>query len=173
MTPYLGFCVNHSLCETVLSTDMTGVEADRDELIRAADQASWLLFFRFFRPWYWSERVFSLLSRRYAEYEKVVHGMQSFVHKVFHIKMELLKQGAKPQAHRLAFLDHVLASEQGTLSEADIKEELRTLIWAGSTTSTDFLSFFFIVMTLLPDIQSKVHQVGWQRLCSVTVHRCA
>lgn len=82
MTPALGFCVNHSLCETVLSTDMAGVEADRDELIRVADKASWLMFYRFFRPWYWSEQVFALLSRRYAEYQTVVHGMQNFVHKV-------------------------------------------------------------------------------------------
>ncbi|XP_052131313.1 cytochrome P450 4C1-like [Frankliniella occidentalis] len=81
MSPYLGFCVNHSLCDTVLSTDMTGVEADRDELIRVADQASVLAFFRYFRPWYWSERVFALLSSRYKEYRMVVHGMQDFVHK--------------------------------------------------------------------------------------------
>lgn len=82
ITPYLGFCVNHSLCETVLSTDMTGVEEDRDELIRVADKASWLMFFRFFRPWYWNETAFRFLSSRYKEYAGVVHGMQSFVQKV-------------------------------------------------------------------------------------------
>ncbi|KAJ1519176.1 hypothetical protein ONE63_011220 [Megalurothrips usitatus] len=159
MSPYLGFCVNHSLCETVLSTDMAGVEKDRDELIRVADQASWIMFFRLFRPWYWSNRLFALLSSRYKVYASVVHGMQSFVHKVFNIKMELIRKGVRPEAKRLAFLDHVLASDARTvLTEEEIKEELRTLIWAGSTTTTDSLGFFFIAMSMLPDVQSKIHE---------------
>ncbi|KAK3915125.1 Cytochrome P450 4V2 [Frankliniella fusca] len=160
MSPYLGFCVNHSLCDTVLSTDMSGVEADRDELIRVADQASMLAFFRYFRPWYWSERVFKLLSSRYKEYRMVVHGMQDFVCKVFNLKVKMLGEGKRPDGKRLAFLDHVLASDdaRATLTEHEIKEELRTLIWAGSTTSTDFLSFFFIMISLLPEIQSKIHE---------------
>lgn len=74
--------------------------------------------------------------------------------------MDKLRRGFKPESKRLAFLDQVLASDaSAALSEDDIKEELRTLIWAGSTTTTDYLSFFFIAMSLLPDIQSKIHEV--------------
>ncbi|XP_043494013.1 cytochrome P450 4C1-like isoform X2 [Polistes fuscatus] len=58
------------------------------------------------------------------------------------------------------FLDAIFKSfyETGEYSEADIRDEINTLVFAGSDTAANTLSFLFLMLATFPDIQNQVYE---------------
>ncbi|XP_043493907.1 cytochrome P450 4C1-like [Polistes fuscatus] len=59
-----------------------------------------------------------------------------------------------------SFLDVIFKSlyESGEYSEADIRDEINTMVFAGSDTAANTLSFLFLMLATFPDIQNQVYE---------------
>lgn len=109
-----------------------------------------------------SEAVFRWLSSRYKTYKQTALAMNAMVTDILHFKMDEVSRGVPPPPRRrMAFLDHVLRSaESANMSRDEMRDELKTFLFAGSTTSMDFLSLVALMFSMHPDVQRKVQQVS-------------
>ncbi|XP_034249963.1 cytochrome P450 4C1-like [Thrips palmi] len=168
-SPLCRMCTSYTVCETVLSADSSRLESDRQAVVRAVYQGVTLMFHRGIRPWYRFDTLFKL-SRHYNDYQEMVRIANTFVSNVLDLKMrqkeeqeqerEVGRQGddedlgkAKPRA----FLDHLLSSEEGqTLSKEELSGELKHLVAAANSTTSDTLSFFLYCVAIRQDIQDRI-----------------
>lgn len=62
------------------------------------------------------------------------------------------------------FLDLLLKSfyETGVYSEQDIHDEINTLVFSGSETTTGTLAFLFLMLATFPEVQQRVHEELYQ-----------
>ena len=64
---------------------------------------------------------------------------------------------AKGKGKRKAFLDHLLSSEDGkTLSKDELAGELKHLVAAANSTTSDTLSFFLYCIAIRQDVQQRI-----------------
>ncbi|XP_043485917.1 cytochrome P450 4C1-like [Polistes fuscatus] len=62
------------------------------------------------------------------------------------------------------FLDLLLKSfyETGVYSEQDIRDEINTLVFAGSDTTAETLAFLFLMVATFPEVQQQVYEELYQ-----------
>ncbi|KAJ1529724.1 hypothetical protein ONE63_006477 [Megalurothrips usitatus] len=148
----------HAICETVFSSEFAPrMQETKAHFIRYLHASSALMYYRVMRPWLFPDALF-YFTRPYAEYQEAARVFQSFVTMMLDYKVDQLKKGA-PQRDRKrrAFLDHVLTSTDAqVLSHRELVEELKTVSGAAIGTSTDLMSVFLLVVSLLPDVQEKI-----------------
>ncbi|KAK3926939.1 Cytochrome P450 4C1, partial [Frankliniella fusca] len=173
VAPLSRMCTSHTVCETVLSltADSSRLESDRLAVVQAVYRGVTLMFHRGIRPWYRWDTLFRL-SKNYNEYQEMVRVGDSFVSKVLDLKMESKTQEGQGQAaqpdaadpdtgtpakRNKAFLDHILSSEEGkTLTKDELSGELKHLVAAANSTTSDTLAFFLYCMAIRQDVQDKV-----------------
>ncbi|XP_043502304.1 cytochrome P450 4V2-like [Polistes fuscatus] len=72
------------------------------------------------------------------------------------------QEGKGPHARKgtSPFLDAIFKSfyETGEYSEADIRDEINTMVFAGSDTAATTLTFLFLMLATFPDIQNQVYE---------------
>ena len=103
-----------------------------------------------------------MLSSRHKAFKQTAAALNAMVQRILQQKVREVSEGVPPPPRRrMAFLDHVLRSaESANMSPEELVDELKTFLFAGSTTSMDFMSFVALVLAMYPDVQSKVHEVG-------------
>ncbi|KAE8737288.1 Cytochrome P450 CYP4 [Frankliniella occidentalis] len=169
--PLSRMCTSYTVCETVLSADSSRLESDRRAVVQAVYRGVTLMFHRGIRPWYRWDTLFKL-SKHYDDYQEMVRVGDSFVSKVLDLKMEAQAketlgqaeeagepdaQGSGKQGKRKAFLDHLLSSEEGkTLTKDELSGELKHLVAAANSTTSDTLSFFLYCIAIRQDVQAKI-----------------
>lgn len=169
-SPLSRMCTSYTVCETVLSADSSRLEEDREAVVKAVYRGVTLMFHRGIRPWYRSDLLFRL-SKNYHDYQEMVRIGDTFVSKVLDLKMEAQQQtetarqeeeaeaAAAPGKSRRnkAFLDHLLSSEEGkTLTKEELSGELKHLVAASNSTTSDTLSFFMYCIAIRQDVQDKI-----------------
>ncbi|KAK3913200.1 Cytochrome P450 4C1 [Frankliniella fusca] len=164
-SPEFGMLTNMTIMETVMSMRNDG--AADDEYVAMAnvlDEASTLIMWRAMRPWWESDTLFSL-SSRYKAYKETASAMNDLVERILRAKTEEVARGdPAPPRRRMAFLDHVLRSPEATrMSGDELRDELKTFLFAGSTTSMDYLSLVALTFTMYPEVQARVHQASGRR----------
>ncbi|KAE8748325.1 Cytochrome P450 CYP4 [Frankliniella occidentalis] len=159
-SPEFGMLTNMTIMETVMSMGNEGAsENEYVDMANVLDEASTLIMWRAMRPWWENDAVFTLCSR-YKAYNETASTMNEMVTRILHTKSAEVSRGdPAPPRRRMAFLDHVLRSSEGAnMSGDELRDELKTFLFAGSTTSMDFLSLVALALTMFPDIQSRVQQ---------------
>ncbi|KAK3925477.1 Cytochrome P450 4C1 [Frankliniella fusca] len=143
-------------CQEGTATDIANVAKEADLL----DEASHLMMWRAMRPWWFSDTVFKLLSAQAEPYFRTSRIMDQMVKRVLEDKLgEVARGEAPPPRRRMAFLDHVLRSQEGGLMSSDeLREELKTFLFVGASTSMDYLSLMAYILSYFPDVQRKVHE---------------
>ncbi|XP_043499947.1 cytochrome P450 4C1-like isoform X1 [Polistes fuscatus] len=72
------------------------------------------------------------------------------------------REGKDPHAKKdtSPFLDAIFKSfyETRKYSEADIRDEINTMVFAGSDTAANSLTFLFLMLATFPDIQNQVYE---------------
>ncbi|XP_043500833.1 cytochrome P450 4C1-like [Polistes fuscatus] len=72
------------------------------------------------------------------------------------------REGKDPHARKdtSPFLDAIFKSfyETGEYSEADIHDEINTLVFTGSDTTATTVTFLFLMLATFPDIQNQVYE---------------
>ncbi|KAE8752738.1 Cytochrome P450 CYP4 [Frankliniella occidentalis] len=159
VTPLSGACANHTICETVMATDLHRNDPMKRDFLDAIPKAFDHFMYRVWRPWLLSEWVYSLHRSRFPEYLKVKDSLNRFTRKIICEKKKALQKHEIPQRKRQAFLGHMLVSEEGAaLSEAELAEEVKTLVMIASASSMDALTFLIYTLAIRQDIQDKVRQ---------------
>lgn len=169
-SPLCRMCTSYTVCETVLSADSSRLESDRQAVVRAVYQGVTLMFHRGIRPWYRFDALFRF-SKHYGAYQEMVRIANTFVSKVLDLKMQQ-EQEQKPEEVRrpddvdddvgkgkkpLAFLDHLLSSPEGqTLTKEELSGELKHLVAAANSTTSDTLSFFLYCVAIRQDVQDRI-----------------
>ncbi|KAJ1525084.1 hypothetical protein ONE63_009927 [Megalurothrips usitatus] len=155
-----GTLANMTIMETVLSS-RTDASSDKDyrAMADALNDASNLLMWRVTRPWWENDVVFRLCSR-YDAFMRTAAALNTKVSRILLAKAKDVVNGVPPPPRRrMAFLDHVLRSEESaSMSRSELRDELKTFLFAGSTTSMDFLSMVALMFTMYPDVQTRVQQ---------------
>ncbi|XP_043502773.1 cytochrome P450 4C1-like, partial [Polistes fuscatus] len=77
-------------------------------------------------------------------------------------KDNFTREGKDPHAKKdtSPFLDAIFKSfyETGEYSEADIRDEINTMVFTGSDTTANTLTFLFLMLATFPDIQNQVYE---------------
>ncbi|KAK3928747.1 Cytochrome P450 4V2 [Frankliniella fusca] len=153
-----GKLTSTTLQETVLSLSEDQGEGKAGDVFNVVGD---LALYRGMRPWWQNDTVFRLLSPHYEQHKRAEEDMDTLVLRVLAARRAQVSRGGAPAPprRRMAFLDHVLRSEEAhAMSEAELRAELKTLLFAGSATSMDFLSYLTVVLTILPDVQARLQQ---------------
>ncbi|KAE8747584.1 Cytochrome P450 CYP4 [Frankliniella occidentalis] len=160
VTPLSGACANNAICETVMSSDVDEDDPMKRAFLGAIPKALDHFMYRVWRPWFLSEWAYSLHRSQFPDYVEVKDALNLFTQRIIREKKEALKRnGPLPQRRRQAFLDHVLSSEEGAaLSDAELAEEVKTIVTIASGSSMDALTFLIYTLAIRQDIQDKVRQ---------------
>ncbi|CAH2097048.1 unnamed protein product [Euphydryas editha] len=147
--------------QTVCATTM-GVEVDRDKALnfyRAYDLSIYRGIERFQKFWLQFDCIYNY-TKMYKDKEsclKTVRALPEFVlsskHKVFKLRNE--KDVNNDKKEKNIFLDQLL-SYSDELSEKEIFDEVRTMIVAGTDTSSNVLQFALILIGSYPNVQEKI-----------------
>jgi len=158
--PLCGYCANTAVCKTVFSASVSDEEVEREEFVKMIMPAQELLMHRVWRPWLLNDTLYSFHSN-YPAYKEISGKVDSFVMTVIQKKKKALAEngGQLPKGKRIAFLDHMLSTDEGAaLSTDELFQEVKTITTIASGSSMDALAFLCYILALRPDMQQKVQQ---------------
>ncbi|XP_026829047.1 cytochrome P450 4C1-like isoform X2 [Ooceraea biroi] len=170
------FISRHTLniiSETSMGTSLRNLdELEQQQYREAVYELGDILFYRVFRPWYYSDMTFPI-SPRYKDHVKCLKILHEFTEKVIKERKqyhestngrflnfekagedeEMIGGGKK----RLAMLDLLIAaSKDSNLSDLDIREEVDTFMFEGHDTVAMALIFAILLLAEHKDIQDRV-----------------
>ncbi|PSN53242.1 Cytochrome P450 4C1 [Blattella germanica] len=167
--PYITMYALDNICETSMGQKVNAQIDNNSEYVNALRRMCDLIMYRSFRPWLYSDILFSFTSLAKVQNRclKVLHGTTDQVIKTR--KKTLLEEGNSNIEvnfdkddvgikKRMAFLDLlILSSKDGAvLSDKDIREEVDTIMFEGHDTGSSTISFTSWVLAQHQDIQDKV-----------------
>ncbi|XP_043481256.1 cytochrome P450 4C1-like [Leptopilina heterotoma] len=164
LTTNILFTTFSNICESSMGIT---VESKREEIMNyftATQRVLNLLFERLVRVWLHSDTIFNLseLSRGFYEGIKKAHN---FTDEVIREKKEYLKtladendENDEPRRKPTLELLLELTDNEHVLSDQDLRDEVLTVIFAGSDTTARTLDCLFLMLAQHPQIQDKVYE---------------
>ncbi|KAJ1521338.1 hypothetical protein ONE63_003014 [Megalurothrips usitatus] len=159
--PEFGRMAGAALLQTVLTAPLHNMtEAETAAHVDALNETNLVIVYRALRPWWTNDTVFRLLSNQAEKFMRTAAAMESMVCRVLNAKTAELSAGLPPPPRRrMAFLDHMLRSKESeVMSRAELRDELKTFLFVGSSTSMDLMSLITLAMAMYGDVQRRVHQ---------------
>ncbi|XP_034244949.1 cytochrome P450 4C1-like [Thrips palmi] len=158
VVPLCGHCANSAIMETVMSTDVPDGDEGLREFLGAIPKAQRAFMLRSGKPWLLIDRVFAF-HKRFPEYARAKAALDGFTSRIIRAKKQALANKASRARRRMAFLDHLLQSEEGaSLDDLEIAEEVKTLVSIGSSSSMETLSLIILTLAIRQDVQQKLWQ---------------
>ena len=168
--PFICSCTLDVMCETVMGTNinnyMEGDEVIMKNLLRALEEE---LEGTSKKPWMLNEWMYNGRKQRQKDEGRFVKYLSEFVDKVVTEKLEMRRNGFQQNRRNLqveylqwvrgremCLLDLLIQDDQ--LSVEEIKEELCTLIVAGTTVTAVACCFVLSAMGVYQEVQHKVLQ---------------
>lgn len=175
LVPFVSEHTLNALCETAMGISLQKMGLFQKQYRDAVHQLGQILIYRLVRQWLHNNWIFSLTpkGREQTKILKILHGFTEKViaeRKIYHeqTKEQYLKNNdmiANADAvkimgirkRRLAMLDLlILASEEGRLTDFDIREEVDTFMFEGHDTTAMGISFTLALLAEHKDIQDGV-----------------
>ncbi|XP_025264314.1 cytochrome P450 4C1 isoform X2 [Camponotus floridanus] len=177
LLPFISERTLNAICETAMGVSLRTIGEFQQQYRNAVHDMIKLIFYRAFRPWFHNDMVFSLSSqgRKQKKILKILHGFTEKIiakRKLYHerINGQYLKNlvndkeaatndvdtfGIKKK--RLAMLDLLLAaSQEYSLTDLDIREEVDTFMFEGHDTIATGIMFTLLLLAEHKDIQERV-----------------
>ncbi|XP_036150392.1 cytochrome P450 4C1-like, partial [Monomorium pharaonis] len=176
LIPFIGVHTMNALCETAMGTSLKETDSFHIQQYRKAfHQLTKICLYRFFRPWLHNEWIFSLTSkgREQTKILKILHGFTEKIiaeRKIYHKLYEQHKKNLSKNSvtvaettaikkKRLAMLDLLISvSQEGLLTDSDIREEVDVFIAAGYDTTTLTVFYTLSLLAEHKDIQDCVRK---------------
>jgi len=179
LVPFISEHTLNALCETAMGTPLQGLGLFQQRYRNAVHQMGQIMMYRLMRQWLRSNWVFSLMpkGRQQTEVLKILHGFTEKIiakRKVYHehTNGRYLKSFSKDtmaetddaenigiRKKRLAMLDFLIAaSQEGLLTDSDIREEVDTFMFEGHDTTAMGLCFTLALLAEYKDIQDRVRK---------------
>ncbi|XP_039304801.1 cytochrome P450 4C1-like isoform X1 [Solenopsis invicta] len=177
LVPLISEHTLNAICETAMGTSLQGMNSVQQEYRKAVHRMGELFIYRLVRHWLISDWIFALTSqgREQVKILKILHGFTNKIiaeRKDYHKRTngQYLKNfnqsiitdneeivGSKKK--RLAMLDFLIyASQEGHLTDVDIREEVDTFMFEGHDTTSTSLCYTLALLAENKDIQDRVRQ---------------
>ncbi|XP_011864532.1 PREDICTED: cytochrome P450 4C1-like isoform X1 [Vollenhovia emeryi] len=177
LIPFLSEHTLNAICETAMGISLKGVGSFQQHYRNAVYQMGQIIVYRVMRPWLQNNWIFLLmptgrkqpkiLNILYKFTEKIIAERRNY-HKLTNgqylknINNDVEEDDAEikgTRKKRLAMLDLlILASEEGLLTDSDIKEEVDTFVFEGHDTTAMALCFALSLLAEHKDIQDRVRR---------------
>ncbi|PZC78326.1 hypothetical protein B5X24_HaOG200051 [Helicoverpa armigera] len=121
-----------------------------------------LLIKKFLRFWLQNRLIYKLFGLKKKE-DELVHTLHSMSEKVLQEKLhdrknKVLKTQTNGTGYR-PFLDLILdLSENGALTDREIREETDTIIFTGIESTSNQLTYILLLLGAHPDVQNKLYE---------------
>ncbi|XP_039306246.1 cytochrome P450 4C1 isoform X2 [Solenopsis invicta] len=177
LVPFISEYTLNAICETAMGTSLQEMGSFQQEYRKAVHRMGELLFYRGTRPWLKYDWIFSLTSkgREQKKLLKILHGFTEKViakRKDYHKRtngqhLKNLNEDVVPnetetigiEKKRLAMLDLLIkASQEGLLTDFNIREEVDTFMFEGFDTTGMAMCFILSLLAEHKDIQDCVRK---------------
>uniref|UniRef100_UPI003B6372B6 uncharacterized LOC105567836 n=1 Tax=Vollenhovia emeryi TaxID=411798 RepID=UPI003B6372B6 len=177
LMPFLSEHTLNAICETAMGISLQEMGSFQQWYRNAVHQMCQLVVYRLMRPWLYINWIFSLTPAGRKQL-KVLNILHTFTEKIIAERKSYLKltngqylkninndveeddaeiKGTRKK--RLAMLDLlILASEEGLLTDSDIKEEVDTFVFEGHDTIATALCYALSLLAEHKDIQDRVRR---------------
>ncbi|XP_025267883.1 cytochrome P450 4C1-like isoform X2 [Camponotus floridanus] len=176
LLPFISEHTLNAICETAMGVSLRTIGEFQQQYRNAVHNMIKLIFYRAFRPWFHNNMIFSLSSQRKKQKKilKILHGFTEKIiaeRKLYHKRtdgqylknLESDKEAATNdevfgiKKKRLAMLDLLLAaSQEYSLTDLDIREEVDTFMFEGHDTIATGIMFTLLLLAEHKDIQERV-----------------
>ncbi|GLH05336.1 Cytochrome P450 4C1, partial [Gryllus bimaculatus] len=153
------------ICETIMGVRVNAQTNSNSPYVKAVNDISTIIIERALRPWELSSFIFrfSKLGRRHQQCLDVLHGTTDKVIQERKAELDKLSEGKTldvdelGRRRRVAFLDLLLLiARDGSLSDADIREEVDTFMFEGHDTTAAAISFTAFLLSRHPAVQEQI-----------------
>ncbi|XP_063531915.1 cytochrome P450 4C1-like [Cydia strobilella] len=145
-----------SICETVLGIELNAQKHLHHDFITAFDACAQVIAQRMLSPWLYWDWVFRLTSlyKLFEDTKKTIHG---FFDETLRAKRKQLASGLV-ENERKTFLDMMIEpSGQARYSDVELREEVLSIVSAGTDTSAVGTAFTALMLSRHPRVQEKVY----------------
>ncbi|KAL0134225.1 hypothetical protein PUN28_001197 [Cardiocondyla obscurior] len=180
LTPFISEHTLNTICETAMGISLRRMKSFQKHYRNAVHKMGELVVYRLFRQWLRYDWVFFLTSKG-REQKKILKTLHEFTEKIiaerkmYHKNMngqfsKNLGKGTEEidandteviasRKKRLAMLDLlILASQEGSLTDIDIREEVDTFMFEGHDTVATSICFTLSLLAEHKDIQDCVRK---------------
>ncbi|XP_039307309.1 cytochrome P450 4C1 isoform X2 [Solenopsis invicta] len=176
LIPFISEHTLNAICETAMGTSLQGLGSFQQQYRKAVHQMGEFIVYRLLRQWLKNDWIFSLTprGREQAKLLKILHGFTEKIikeRKDYHklTNGQYLKNLNKDavadeeiigiRRKRLAMLDLLIqASQEGLLTDKDIREEVDTFTFEGHDTTSSGICFTLALLAEHKDIQERVRK---------------
>ncbi|KAL6437199.1 hypothetical protein ACFW04_005037 [Cataglyphis niger] len=177
LIPFISEHTLNAICETAMGISLHDLGAFQQKYREAVHQIIELMIYRLVRIWLHNDLIFALTptGRRQKKVLKILHGFTEKIiveRKLYHEKtngqyLKNLENDKKTdmddvemfgiKKKRLAMLDLLIAaSQEGLLTDLDIREEVDTFMFEGHDTTAMGITFALLLLAEHKDIQERV-----------------
>ncbi|XP_025268732.1 cytochrome P450 4C1-like [Camponotus floridanus] len=178
LLPFISEYTLNAICETAMGVSLQKLGEFQQQYRNAIHDMIELIIYRIFRPWLHNDMIFLLSSqgRKQKKILKILHGFTEKIiaeRKFYHERtngqylknLESDKEGATNDVDRLevlkkkrlAMLDLLIAaSQEYSLTDLDIREEVDTFMFEGHDTTATGIMFTLLLLAEHKNIQERV-----------------
>ncbi|XP_029157494.1 cytochrome P450 4C1-like [Nylanderia fulva] len=177
LVPFTSEHTLNAICETAMGISLQKLGKFQQQYRSAIHEIIELIVYRLLSPWIYNNLMFALSStgRKQKRILKILHGFTEKIiaeRKLYHKRtngrylknLESDKEAEIDDAEvfaikkkRLAMLDLlIMASQDGVLTDLDIREEIDTFMFEGHDTTAMGLTFALLLLAEHKDIQERV-----------------
>ncbi|XP_025266593.1 cytochrome P450 4C1-like [Camponotus floridanus] len=177
LLPFISEYTLNAICETAMGVSLQNLGEFQQQYRNAIHEIIELLVYRVARPYLYNDLLFSLLSqgRKQKKILKILHGFTEKViaeRKLYHDRtgnrfLKNLEDDKETETEdvevfgikkkRLAMLDLLIAaSQESSLTDLDIREEVDTFMFEGHDTTAMGIMFALLLLAEHKDIQERV-----------------
>ncbi|KAM0726400.1 Cytochrome P450 4C1 [Formica fusca] len=177
LIPFISKHTLNAICETAMGVSLHDLGAFQQKYRKAVHEIIELLIYRLMRIWLYNNVLFALSpsGRRQRKILKILHGFTEKIiaeRKSYHENtngryLKNLESDKKAEMDdvevfgikkkRLAMLDLLIAkSQEGLLTDLDIREEVDTFMFEGHDTTAMGITFALLLLAEHKDIQERV-----------------
>ncbi|XP_068989721.1 cytochrome P450 4C1-like isoform X1 [Neodiprion pinetum] len=169
---YVSMCTLDIICETAMGVSIGAQVNNHSSYVEAVEKSLKIIYRRAFSIWLHPPAIFNR-TQTGKEQNKHIKTMHNFTSNVIQRKRKaLLNRNTKKTAvkygedtesdspsERKAFLDLLmqLTDDKMKFSDSELREEVDTMIAAGSDTTSNTVSFVMLMLASYPDIQEKAY----------------
>ncbi|XP_039304256.1 cytochrome P450 4C1 isoform X2 [Solenopsis invicta] len=177
LLPFISEHTLNAICETAMGISLQGKDLFQQRYQKAVHRIGELMVYRYVRPWLLNDWIFSFLPAG-REHAKLLKTLHSFTEKIIAERKDYHKQTNGQylknlntnvyeddaetigiRKRRLALLDILIqASQDGTLSDSDIREEVDTFMFEGHDTTAMGIFYILSLLAEHKDIQDCVRK---------------
>ncbi|EFN66739.1 Cytochrome P450 4g15 [Camponotus floridanus] len=163
VVPYLKRATLDIICQSAMGYKLNAQINSKNEYVEAVDKIASIVQMRFTNVWVSNDKIFKL-TKAGKEHDHALRIIQDLVDKVIaqkKIEWQQKHDGSlnKPLNKKQVLLDLLLdISKNGTvhLSDADIRDEVNTFMYAGHDTMATSISWTLYALGRHPEYQEKI-----------------